>query len=119
MMHRLEMRAAVYWRNREKQHEGRQSLPIILHLNGERLQLWGDEIVYRWSRAILGPHSLGSAYLALDNWLHEQLGKEADLAELLPQIFQNNGLVSTAAPGINAVAIIRIIAQHWLLLLRF
>ncbi len=104
MMHRLEMRAAVYWRNREKRREGRKPRPLILHLNGDRLQLWGDETVYRWSRAILGPHSLGSAYLALDNWLHEQLGKETDLKELLPQIFQNNGLVSTAAPVINAVA---------------
>ncbi|MBB3984941.1 hypothetical protein GGQ68_001257 [Sagittula marina] len=104
MMHRLEMRAAVFWRNREVRHEGRRPRALVLVLGDQELKLWGDETVYRWSRAILGPHSLGSAYLALDNWLQEQLEDKASLAELLPRILQNNGLVATTSPIINAVA---------------
>lgn len=104
MMHRLEMRAAVFWRNREIRHEGRRPRALVIRLANKELKLWGDETVYRWSRAILGPHSLGSAYLALDNWLHEQLDNQENLTELLPRIIQNNGLVATTAPIINAVA---------------
>ncbi len=104
MMHRLEMRAAVFWRNREVRHDGRRPRALVIHLGDRELKLWGDETVYRWSRAILGPHSLGSAYLALDNWLQEQLENQANLAELLPRILQNNGLVATTSPIINAVA---------------
>lgn len=104
MMHRLEMRAAVFWRNREVRHEGRRPRALVLLLGDRELKLWGDEAVYRWSRAILGPHSLGSAYLALDNWLQDQLENKANLAELLPRILQNNGLVATTSPIINAVA---------------
>lgn len=104
MMHRLEMRAAVFWRNWAKRHDGRRPRPLMLHLPSGLIQLWGDETVYRWSRANLGPHALGSAYLALDNWLEKQLAGETRLAELLPRILQNNGLVATAAPIISAAA---------------
>ena len=118
MMHRLEMRAAVYWRNREKRVKRRRPRPLILHLQDGKLQLWGDEAVYRWSRAILGPRSLGSAYLALDNWLHTELANGTGVAELLPRIIQNNGLVATTAPLINAITLISLIALHFLLSLR-
>ena len=104
MMHRLEMRASVFWRMREKRHGGRQPRPLVLKLDNEDIQLWGDASVYRWSRAILGPPSLSSAYLAFDNWLYEQLDNDVKLAELLPRLLQNNGLVATTAPIINAVA---------------
>ncbi len=104
MMHRLEMRAAVFWRNWAKRYDGRRPRPLILHLPSGPIQLWGDDTVYRWSRATLGPNALGSAYLALDDWLEKQLGGDARLAELLPRVLQNNGLVATAAPIINVVA---------------
>lgn len=104
MMHRLEMRAAVFWRNWAKRHDGRCPRPLIVHLPSGPIQLWGDETVYRWSRAVLGPNALGSAYLALDDWLETQLAGGARLGELLVRILQNNGLVATAAPIIGAAA---------------
>ncbi len=104
MMHRLEMRAAVFWRNYAKRRDRRRPRPLVLHLSCGTIQLWGDENVYRWSRAILGPSALGSAYLALDNWLEKQLADGVQLADLLPRILQNNGLVATTAPIINAAA---------------
>ena len=104
MMHRLEMRAAVFWRNREKRHEGRRPRPLTIQLNNKDIKLWGDVMVYLWSRATYGPKPLGSAYLAFDNWLHEQLENDVNLAELLPRVIQNNGLVATTAPIINVIA---------------
>lgn len=104
MMHRLEMRAAVFWRHYIKRRDRRRPRPLILHLSSETIQLWGDENVYRWSRAILGPNTLGSAYLAFDNWLEEQLTNGARMDDLLPRVLQNNGLVATVSPIINAAA---------------
>lgn len=104
MMHCLEIRASAFWRMREKQHGGRQPRPLVLKLDNEDVHLWGDASVYRWSRAILGPPSLSSAYLAFDNWLHKQLDNDAKLSELLPRMLQENGLVATTSPIINAVA---------------
>lgn len=104
MMHRLEMRVAVFWRNYTKRRDRRCPRPLVLHLPSRTIQLWGDENVYRWSRAILGPNALASAYLAFDNWLEKQLADGVQLADLLPRILQNNGLVATTAPIINAAA---------------
>lgn len=104
MMHRLETRVAVFWRNYVKRRDRRRPRPLVLHLPSGTIQLWGDENVYRWSRAILGPNALGSAYLAFDNWLEKQLTDGAQLVDLLPRVLQNNGLVATTAPIINAAA---------------
>ncbi|HEX5257767.1 MAG TPA: hypothetical protein VFW35_03170 [Sphingomicrobium sp.] len=103
LLHRLEMRASVTFRWSMKCNEGRQAIPLTLRTPWGAFRLWGDEAVYRWSRATLGSPVLGSAYLALDDWLHEQPSGGRPVEELLKLVLQNHGLVATAAPCIALI----------------
>lgn len=104
LLHRLEMRASVFFRWYMKCHEGRRPLPIQLKMPWGEYRLWGDVPVYKWSRGILGSNVLGSAYLALDNWMHEQASHGRPLDDLLKLVLQHNGLVATTAPCIAMIA---------------
>lgn len=104
LLHRLEMRASVTFRWYMKCHEGRRALPLTLRTPWGAFRLWGDEAVYRWSRGTLGSHVLGSAYLALDDWLHDQAASGRPVEELLRLVLQNEGLVASAAPCIALVS---------------
>lgn len=96
LFHRLERRASVFWRWYARCNDGRRPLALNLHIQGRTVPLWGDEIVYRWSRAVLGSHLLGSMHLALDEWMHQQASKGRDVGELIGLALQPNGLVATA-----------------------
>jgi hypothetical protein len=100
LFHRLEMRASVFWRWYNKCENRKRPRPLVLLMPWGDVPLWGDEPVYRWSRGLLGSHVLGSAYLALDDWLSSQAAKGRPIADLLPLVLQPNGLVATAAPCI-------------------
>ena len=63
--------SAEFWRH----HDGRRGRPAMLPMPWGKIPLWGDENVYRWSRGTLGPHVLGSAYLALDDWIAQEADK--------------------------------------------
>jgi hypothetical protein len=104
LFHRLEMRASVYWRWYNKCENRKRPRPLTIELPWGKIALWGDEPVYRWSRGMLTSNVLGSAYLALDDWLSSQAAKGRPIAELLPLVFQHNGLVATAAPCIAMLA---------------
>ena len=103
LFHRLEIRAAVFWRWYTKCQDRRLPRPLVLHLPWADIPLWGDENVYRWSRGILGSNVLGSAYLALDDWVSDQLAKGRPVDELLRLVVQRNGLVATTSPFIIAL----------------
>lgn len=100
LFHRLEMRAAVYWRWYSKCEDRKKPKPLILQMPWGDIPLWGDETVYRWASGILGSHVLGSAYLALDDWLHKQMADGRSPEELLKLVLQRHGLVTTASPCI-------------------
>jgi hypothetical protein len=104
LLHRLEMRASVYYRWFMRCNERRRPLPLRLSMPWGEYRLWGDVPVYKWSRGVLGSHVLGSAYLALDDWLHEQAAAGRPIEELLKLTLQNNGLVATASPCIAMIA---------------
>lgn len=104
LFHRLEMRASVFYRHFIKWQDRRKARPIRLETPWGVIPLWGEENVYRWSRAILGSPVLGSAYLALEGWLAAQAAAGRPLAELFQLVLQPNGLVATASPCINLVA---------------
>lgn len=97
LVHRLEMRATVFWRWYMKCHDRRRPIPTILELPWGKVTLWGDDAVYRWSRGVLGPRVLGSAYLALDQWLAAQAAKGRPPEELIRLALQHNGLVASAS----------------------
>jgi len=105
LFHRLEMRASVYLRNFWRWHDRRRARPALVPTAWGKISLWGDENVYRWSRGILGPHVLGSAYLALDDWIVRQADDGRPIEELSRLVLQPNGLVSTVAPLIGALAL--------------
>ncbi|WP_271627620.1 hypothetical protein [Bradyrhizobium sp. CCBAU 11445] len=65
-----------------KWQDGRRARPIRLEMPWGMIPLWGDENVYRRSRGVLGSHVLGSAYLALEEWLGAQAAAGRSLAEL-------------------------------------
>jgi hypothetical protein len=104
LLHRLEMRASVVYRWFMRCNERRRPLPLTLQMPWGEYRLWGDAAVYRWSRGVLGSHVLGSAYLALDDWLHEQAAAGRPIEELLKLTVQNNGLVAIASPCIGLIA---------------
>lgn len=104
LLHRLEMRASVFFRWYMKCHERRRPLPLQLKMPWGDYRLWGDVPVYKWSRGVLGSNVLGSAYLALDNWMHEQAAAGRPLEDLLKLVLQHNGLVATTAPCIATIA---------------
>lgn len=103
LLHRLEHRAATHWRWHNKCSDRRKPLPVMIHLPNRTIALWGDDPVYRWARAILGSSVLGSLYLALDDWLMNQVAGGRPIGELIDQILQNNGLVATASPLIALI----------------
>lgn len=104
LLHRMEMRAAVYWRWRNKCQDRRRPIPTVLDLPWGKVTLWGDEAVYRWSRGVLGSHVLGSAYLALDQWMSDQAANGRQPQELVRLALQNNGLVASAAVCIGMLS---------------
>jgi hypothetical protein len=104
LFHRLEMRASVFWRWYNKCENRKRARALKLSMPWGTLSLWGDEPVYRWSRGLLGSHVLGSAYLALDDWLSSQAAKGRPIGELLQLVLQDNGLIATAAPCIAVLA---------------
>jgi hypothetical protein len=104
LFHRLEMRASVFYRQFIKWQDHRKARPVRLETSWGAIPLWGEENVYRFSRAILGSPVLGSAYLALERWLAAQAGAGRPLAELFQLVLQPNGLVATASPCINLLA---------------
>ena len=69
-----------------------------MELSDRKVTLWGDDPVYRWSRGILGSNVLGSAYLALDDWLARQAASGRPVQELVERVLQNHGLIGTTAP---------------------
>lgn len=97
LFHRLEMRASVFWRWYTKCEDRRRPRPLMLQAGSEPIPLWGDETVYRWARGVLGSHVLGSAYLALEDWLGEQAQQGRAVSELIALVLQKNGLVATTA----------------------
>lgn len=97
LFHRIERRASVFWRWYTRCHDGERPIALRLEVDGHPITLWGDETVYRWSRAVLGSNVLGSMYLALDEWMHRQASNGRDVGELISLALQPNGLVATAA----------------------
>lgn len=104
LLHRLERRAATHWRWRSRIEDGRRPRPVLVHLPHRTVALWGDEAVYRWARAVLGSPVLGSAYLALDDWLSGQAKANRPIGELVDLVLQNHGLVAAASPLIGLLA---------------
>lgn len=105
LFHRLEMRASVYLRHFHARGDRNPLNPLRVPTPWGEIPLWGNEHEYKWSRAILGSHVLGSCYLALDDWLWTQLEAGRDINELARLILQPNGLAATAALLINAIAL--------------
>ncbi|WP_144423474.1 hypothetical protein [Sphingopyxis sp. 113P3] len=97
LFHRIERRASVFWRWYARCHDGQRPLAVRINVGGRPIALWGDEAVYRWSRAVLGSNVLGSMHLALDEWMHRQAANGRDVGELIELALQPNGLVATAA----------------------
>ncbi|MFW2350749.1 hypothetical protein [Qipengyuania sp.] len=98
VFHALERRASVSWRWFMKCHDGKRPIPLVIDLGHREVRLWGYDAVYRWARGVLGPHALGSAYLALDDWLEEQAAAGRPVAELIDLVLADHGLVATASP---------------------
>jgi hypothetical protein len=103
LFHRLEMRASVFFRRYTQWNDRRRAIPLRLEMPWSVVPLWGDESVYRWSRGTLGSNVLGSAYLALDDWLNKAANAGRSLEELFQLVLQPNGLVATASVCINAI----------------
>ena len=101
LFHKLEIRAATFWRWYSRIEDHKNPKPLILKMPWGDIPLWGNETVYRWSSGILGSHVLGSAYLALDEWLHKQMKGGRQPEELLKLVLQRHGLVTTASPCIR------------------
>jgi hypothetical protein len=97
LFHRLEMKASVFWRWYTKCQDQQRPRPLMLQTELGPIPLWGDQTVYKWARGVLGSHVLGSAYLALDDWMSEQAKQGRMVSELIALVLQRNGLVSTAA----------------------
>lgn len=104
LLHRLERRAATHWRWHSRLEDRKRPRPVLVRLPDRTVALWGDEAVYRWARAILGSSVLGSAYLALDDWLVREAASGRPIGELVDLVLQNNGLVATASPLIALIA---------------
>ena len=105
LFHRLEMRASVYLRNYYRRRERRPLRPVLVPTSWGRIPLWGNEFEYQWSQGVLGSHVLGSCYLALDEWIWVQLRAKRPMEEICRLVLQRNGLATTAAVLICAIAL--------------
>lgn len=105
LFHRLEMRASVYLRHFHARGDRNPLNPLRVPTPWGVIPLWGNEHEYKWSRALLGSHVLGSCYFALDDWLWAQLEAGRDIKELARLVLQPNGLAATAALLINAITL--------------
>src|SRR5690606_29048731 len=65
--------AAAVWRRRQTRRGG-TARPLLIALHGVEAELWGDEHSYKWVTGLLGPHLLGSLFLAADAWLAAEIG---------------------------------------------
>ena len=85
------------WIKREQMEHHRQPIPQIVSLPSGNVEVWGDELVYRWYRyPTVGPPSVTCALMALEEWMLEQITAGAD----------PKNLFETVLRGTNSVAVV-------------
>ena len=78
-------------------------LPLVLEFPWGKQDFWGGKSVYLWSRGVLAPEPINSAYLALSYWAHKKLDGGDKPDKLIRKVLKGNK--SVAAVGV-AVSII-------------
>lgn len=92
----LSAAAAAVWRRREERR-GLTPRPLTLAIGGVERQLWGDQHVFMWACGLLGPHLLGSLFLATDQWMATQIAAGRPVAEVCAKVLGSSHLVASAS----------------------
>lgn len=103
LIHGLTNEAVARWRHEVsrpgKGTSGVKPLPVMLRIDDERREFWGDQNVYYWFRSRgNGPYPAISALMALELWAEEQIEAGRDPQELFSTILHGSECI--AVPGI-------------------
>jgi len=95
LIHRVVSHATRIWILREQMEHHRQPIPQILSLPSGNVEVWGDELVYRWYRyPTVGPPSVTCALMALEEWMLEQIKAGTDPKELFDTVLRQTNSVA-------------------------
>ena len=80
------------WRIREFEEVPRVQ---TLKIDNRMLNLWGDELVFRWYRfPSVGPNAVTCALLALEKWINEQIKEGVDPNPIIRRLLLNTSSVA-------------------------
>ena len=103
LIHKITNHSTLAWRISNKTQK-----PIMhpLKINDKTLNLWGDDLVYRWYRPPgMGSHTVSHALLALELWLDTSIKNGADIKQLLENVLMQT--ISVSIVGVISSIILR------------
>jgi len=103
LVKRLCAHAVEAWRQLHQLDRDREGTPVPLVLRlpwGERV-FWGGLREYLWHRDHFAPNALGSAMLALDDWIHVELGRGADPDALIRRIVEGSDCIAMLGAAVT------------------
>ena len=92
MIHKITNHSTLAWRI-----ANRTSKPIVHTINiaDRTLNLWGDDLVYRWYRPPgMGSYTVSCALLALEQWLNKSIENGASIRPMLENILKKTNCVA-------------------------
>jgi len=101
LLNALSGAAAAVWRRRQTRR-GLTPRPLRFDWQGDTIELWGDEHVYKWGGGLLRPNLLCSGFLAASGWVMDQLEEGRDVDELIEKILRSSQLVASATVCVMA-----------------
>ncbi len=95
LVQRVVNHATKIWILREEHESNRKPLPQILKLETGNVEVWGDALVYQWFRfPSVAPGIVTCALMALEEWMNDQIGKDANANELFEKILYRTNSVA-------------------------
>ena len=99
LVHALANTASEKWREYEQRKKLNSPpltpLPVTIHLPSGSREFWGDPQVYCWFRGTtVGPYSVSSALMALEEWMERQIESGRDVEALFEKILSGSNSVA-------------------------
>lgn len=94
LIRELSNHAMAAWRQLHAMDRRGTPIPISLEFPWGKQEFWGGVQEYGWHRGGMAPKPLASAYLALENWVEDQIDGKRDGDGLLKSVIEGNNCVA-------------------------